>query len=267
MKTERKEKRNNMDLNEAVIILKESGYDMFNENYPIIICADMGAGKTTFIEKLNKEKPGSGYDLEVADIPGIWGEPDSEGIMTLVDGWENIALDKIAELDADYVAVTSDKKLVNLLIDNNIPFFLAYKYDVDAVRETIVNRTKTHFHNVVTDFHDYIVDSDIPEDLKQKMLDCDESALYDYHCTEAIPEEIIDTDDFQNDDRYRHWHDMFKIRRVNGESYSIMDQNLNELENRLKFYETITSNICYKIPLDKDQFLSSPEILDEIIQD
>lgn len=256
-----------MDLSEAVIILKESGYDLFNENYPIIICADMGTGKTTFIEKLNKEKPGRGYDLEVADIPGIWDEPDSEGNMALVDGWENMALDKMAELDAEYVATTSDKKLVNLLIDNDIPFFLAYKYDVDAVRETIVNRTKAHFHNVVTDFHDYIVDSDIPEDLKQKMLDCDESALYDYRCTEAIPEEIINTDDFQNDDRYRHWHDMFKLRRVGGESYSIMDQNLKELENRLKFYETISSNICYKIPLDKDEFLSSPEILDEIIQD
>ena len=230
-----------MDLTEAVIFLKESGYDLFNENYPIIICADMGTGKTTFIEKLNKEKPGRGYDLEVADIPGIWDEPDSEGNMALVDGWENMALDKMAELDAEYVATTSDKKLVNLLIDSDIPFFLAYKYDVEAVRETIVNRTKAHFRNVVTDFHDYIVDSDIPE-------------------------EIINTDDFQNDDRYRHWHDMFKLRRVDGESYSIMDQNLKELENRLKFYETISSNICYKIPLDKDEFLSSPEILDEIIQ-
>ena len=133
-----------MNLNKAVTILKESGYDLFNKNYPIIICADMGTGKTTFIEKLNKKKLGSGYDLEVADIPGIWGEPDSEGNMALVDGWENMALDKIAELDAEYVATTSDKKLVNLLIDSDIPFFLAYKYDMDAVRETIVNRTKTH---------------------------------------------------------------------------------------------------------------------------
>ena len=256
-----------MNLSEAVILLKESGYELFNENYPIIICADMGTGKTTFIEKLNNKKPGSGYDLEVADIPGIWDEPDSEGNMALVDGWENMVLDKIAELDADYVATTSDKKLVNLLINNDIPFFLAYKYDVDAVRKTIINRTKTHFRNVVTDFYDYIVDSDIPEELKQKMLDCDESALYDYRCTEAIPEEIINTDDFQNDDRYRHWHDMFKLRRANGESYSIMDQNLKELKNRLKFYETISSNRCYKIPLDKDEFLSSTKILDEIIQD
>lgn len=256
-----------MDLSEAVILLKESGYYLFNENYPIIICADMGTGKTTFIEKLNKKKPGRGYDLEVADIPGIWDEPDSEGNMTLVDGWEKMTLDKIAELDVEYVATTSDKKLVNLLIDSDIPFFLAYKYDVDAVRKTIVNRTKAHFRNVVTDFYDYIVDSDIPEELKQKMLDCDESALYDYRCTEAIPEEIINTDDFQNDDRYRHWHDMFKLRRANGESYSIMDQNLKELKNRLKFYETISSNKCYKIPLDKDEFLSSTKILDEIIQD
>ena len=256
-----------MDLSEAVILLKESGYELFNENYPIIICADMGTGKTTFIEKLNKKKPGSGYDLEVADIPGIWDEPDSEGNMALVDGWENMVLDKIAELDVEYVATTSDKKLVNLLIDNDIPFFLAYKYDVDAVRKTIVNRTKTHFRNVVTDFYDYIVDSDIPKELKQKMLDCDESALYDYRCTEAIPEEIINTDDFQNDDRYRHWHDMFKLRRVDGKSYSIMDQNLKELKNRLKFYETISNNRCYKIPLDKDEFLSSTKILGEIIQE
>lgn len=256
-----------MDLSEAVIILKKSGYDLFNENYPIIICGDMGTGKTTFIEKLNKKKPGSGYDLEVADIPGIWDEPDSEGNMALVDGWENMVLDKMLELDADYIATTSDKKLVNLLIDNDIPFFLAYKYDVDAVRKTIINRTKAHFRNVVTDFYDYIVDSDIPKDLKQKMLDCDESALYDYRCTEAIPEEIINTDDFQNDDRYRHWHDMFKLHRAGGESYSIMDQNLKELKNRLKFYKTISSNKCYKIPLDKDEFLSSTKILDEIIQD
>lgn len=53
-----------MDLSEAVIFLKESGYDLFNENYPIIICADMGTGKTTFIKKLNKENPEEAMTLK-----------------------------------------------------------------------------------------------------------------------------------------------------------------------------------------------------------
>ena len=254
-----------MNLRHALLLLEKSGYSARKKTMPVIVCADMGTGKTTFIEKINSRNPGSGYDLEVADIPDIWDEPDEAGNMALVNGWENMALDCIKELDGvDYVATTSDKKLVKLLIAENIPFFLVYKDNVDAVREAIEKRTRTHFRNVVTDFRDYIEESDIPESLKEKMLACDESALYDYRCTEAIPEDIINTEDFQNDDRYRHWHDMFRLRRAGGRSLSIMEQNIEELEKRLKFYDSISDDICHKIPLDENEFLSSPAVMDEI---
>ena len=250
-----------MRLDEAKEILNSHGYSI-HKQFPTIICADMGVGKTTFIEKLNKINPGSGYDLEVADIPGIWSEPDSEGLMHLTDGWEKMALDKIKNLDVDYVAITSDQKMVKLLLNEKIPFFLAYKDNLEAIKSSIKNRTKTHFKNVVTDFKEYIEDSNIPESLKKKMLSCDDSALYDYKCTEAIPEDIINTDSFQNDDRYRHWHDMFILP---GANVSIMENNINGLEKRMKFYDSISSPLCHKIKLDNKEFLSNPRIFSLII--
>jgi hypothetical protein len=250
-----------MRLNEAKEILSSNGYSI-HKSLPTIICADMGVGKTTFIEKINKINPGSGYDLEVADIPGIWSEPNSEGMMYPVTGWENIALDKLKSLDVDYIAITSDQKMVNLLLNENISFFLAYKDNVNAIRVSIENRTKTHFKNVINDFKEYIEDSNIPESLKKKMLSCDDSALYDYRCTEAIPEDIINTDKFQNDDRYRHWHDMFILPSAN---VSIMENNINGLKKKLKFYDSINNPLCHKIKLDDKEFLSSPRIFNMII--
>ena len=59
--------------------------------WPVIVCTDMGMGKTTFIEKVNSTWKYRGYDLEVGDIPGIWGEPDADGNMSLVDSWPGMA--------------------------------------------------------------------------------------------------------------------------------------------------------------------------------
>ena len=73
----------------------------------------------------------------MCDIPGIWGEPDKDGNMSLVDGWEKIALDTMDSMkDTDVVTVTSDPKMVNALLARERAFFLAYKDDIDSVRKT-----------------------------------------------------------------------------------------------------------------------------------
>lgn len=231
---------------------------------PVIVCADMGMGKTTFVKKINDSGKYKCYDLEVCDLPNIWGEPDEDGNMALVDGWEDIALKKIKSLDADVVAITSDPKMVNKLIESGIPFFLAYKDDIGAIRKDIEKRTSEHFANVVKDFWKYIEKSDIPEDLKEQMKECDPKAMTNIKCADALPPSIIETDKFQSDDRYRHWHDMFKLK-TGGKAVSIMDRNIENLESRLKEFGKITSNLCTKLRLNAGEYLSSPSILHKIL--
>ena len=231
---------------------------------PVIVCADMGMGKTTFVKKINDSGKYKCYDLEVCDLPNIWGEPDEDGNMALVDGWEDIALNKIKSLDADVVAITSDPKMVHKLIESGIPFFLAYKDDISAIRKDIEKRTSEHFANVVKDFWKYIEKSDIPEELKEQMKECDPEAMTNVKCADALPPSIIETDKFQSDDRYRHWHDMFKLK-TGGKAVSIMDRNIENLESRLKEFDKITSNLCTKLRLNAGEYLSSPSILHKIL--
>lgn len=231
---------------------------------PVIVCADMGMGKTTFVQKINDSGKYKCYDLEVCDLPNIWGEPDEDGNMALVDGWEDIALNKIKSLDADVVAITSDPKMVHKLIESGIPFFLAYKDDISAIRKDIEKRTSEHFANVVKDFWKYIEKSDIPEELKEQMKECDTEAMTNVKCADALPPSIIETDKFQSDDRYRHWHDMFKLK-TGGKAVSIMDRNIENLESRLKEFDKITSNLCTKLRLNAGEYLSSPSILHKIL--
>ncbi len=241
------------------------GYFWDKVRKPIIVCADMGMGKTSFIQMVNSTGKLRGKDLEVCDIPGIWGEPDKDGNMSLVDGWEKIALDTIDSMkDTDVVTVTSDPKMVNALLARERAFFLAYKDDIDSVRKTIEARTATHFANVVRDFGDYIRKSSIPESLKGQMLNCSPEALVNLECAKAIPESIIATDQFQNDDRYRHWHDMFKLKTGN-RSVSIMDRNLENLAERIKFFDSINSMLCRKIRLKDGEYLSSDRVAREIL--
>ena len=233
--------------------------------WPVIVCADMGMGKTTFIEKVNSTGKYRGYDLEVGDIPGIWGKPDADGNMSLVDGWPEIAMQKIMSIrGVDVVAVTSDRKMVETLLERNVPFFLAYKDDVTAIRNAIEKRTAIHFANVVRDFSKYIEASGIPDDLKQKMMSCSPEALTDMRCADAIPESIISSDGFQSDDRYRHWHDMFKFRK-GGRSVSIMDHNIENLKRRIAFFNSIRSGLCTKIPLGGNEYLSSDSVVRMIL--
>lgn len=231
---------------------------------PVIVCADMGMGKTTFVQKINDSGKYKCYDLEVCDLPNIWGEPDEDGNMALVDGWEDIALKKIKSLNADVVAITSDPKMVHKLIESGIPFFLAYKDDISAIRKDIEKRTSEHFANVVKDFWKYIEKSDIPEELKEQMKACDPKAMTNIKCADALPPSIIETDKFQSDDRYRHWHDMFKLK-TGGKAVSIMDRNIETLESRLKEFDKITSNLCTKLRLNAGEYLSSPYILHKIL--
>ena len=231
---------------------------------PVIVCADMGMGKTTFVHKINDSGKYKCYDLEVCDLPNIWGEPDEDGNMALGDGWEDIALNKIKSLDADIVAITSDPKMVHKLIESGIPFFLAYKDDISAIRKDIEKRTSEHFANVVKDFWKYIEKSDIPEELKEQMKECDPEAMTNVKCADALPPSIIETDKFQSDDRYRHWHDMFKLK-TGGKAVSIMDRNIENLESRLKEFDKITSNLCTKLRLNAGEYLSSPSILHKIL--
>ncbi len=234
------------------------------KGFPVIVCADMGMGKTTFVKKINDSGKYKCYDLEVCDLPNIWGEPDEDGNMALVDGWEDIALNKIKSLDADVVAITSDPKMVHKLIESGIPFFLAYKDDISAIRKDIEKRTSEHFANVVKDFWKYIEKSDIPEELKEQMKECDPEAMTNVKCADALPPSIIETDKFQSDDRYRHWHDMFKLK-TGGKAVSIMDRNIENLESRLKEFDKITSNLCTKLRLNAGEYLSSPSILHKIL--
>lgn len=231
---------------------------------PVIVCADMGMGKTTFVQKINDSGKYKCYDLEVCDLPNIWGEPDEDGNMALVDGWEDIALKKIKSLDADVVTITSDPKMVHKLIESGIPFFLAYKDNISAIRKDIEKRTSEHFANVVKDFWKYIEKSDIPEELKEQMKECDPEAMTNVKCADALPPSIIETDKFQSDDRYRHWHDMFKLK-TGGKALSIMDRNIGDLESRLKEFDKITSNLCTKLRLNAAEYLSSPTILHKIL--
>ena len=233
--------------------------------WPVIVCADMGMGKTTFIEKVNSTGKYRGYDLEVGDIPEIWGKPDADGNMSLVDGWPEMAMQKIMSLrGVDVVAVTSDRKMVETLLERKVPFFLAYKDDVTAIRKAIEKRTAVHFANVVRDFGKYIGASGIPDELKRQMMSCSPEALTDMRCADAIPESIISSDSFQSDDRYRHWHDMFKFRK-GGRSVSIMDQNIENLERRIAFFNGIRSGLCTKIPLRGNEYLSSDSVVRTIL--
>lgn len=233
--------------------------------WPVIVCADMGMGKTTFIEKVNSTGKYRGYDLEVGDIPGIWGKPDADGNMSLVDSWPEMAMQKIMSLrGVDVVAVTSDRKMVETLLERKVPFFLAYKDDVTAIRKAIEKRTAVHFANVVRDFGKYIVASGIPDELKRQMMSCSPEALTDMRCADAIPESIISSDSFQSDDRYRHWHDMFKFSK-GGRSVSIMDQNIENLERRIAFFNGIRSGLCTKIPLRGNEYLFSDSVVRTIL--
>lgn len=278
-----------MKLYEAIKLLNSVGYLVESNNQlPIIICADMGVGKTTFVEEINSNTDYNAKDLEVSDIPGIWDEPDENGNMQLISDWESKALDKIKTLkNTDFVVVTSDKKLVLKLLQENIKFFLIWKKDEANNMDSIIKRTSIHFSNVVNEFKKYIDDSIIDDNIKDKMFEFAEfvnsnkksknfieliknyitsnDVIYNLECIDAIPEDVISSPDFSENDNFRHWHDMFKFIPSDSGKISIAENNINEHNTRIKFFNSIHSPLCTKIVLDKNQFLTSPTIFKKIV--
>ena len=278
-----------MKLYEAIKILNSAGYLLESDSQlPIIICADMGVGKTTFVKEINSNTEYNAKDLEVSDISGIWDEPDENGNMQLVSGWESMALDKIKTMkNIDFVVVTSDKKLVLKLLQEQLKFFLVWKKDESNNMDSIIKRTAIHFSNVVAEFKNHIDDSAIDNDIKNKMFKfaafvnsnkksknfieliknyiTSNDVIYNFECIDAIPEEVLSSSDFSENDNFRHWHDMFKFIPSDSGKISIAENNINEHSARIKFFNSIHSPLCTKIVLDKNQFLTSPSVFKKII--
>lgn len=58
---------------------------------------------------------------------------------------------------------------------------------------------------------------------------------------------------------------MFKLKTGN-RSVSIMDRNLENLAERIKFFDSINSMLCRKIRLKDGEYLSSDRVAREILE-